>query len=121
MRLQLNVRKLQSDSKCVSPLAKHLLGLSNSVQVVADAYYVLYDAERRKEYDAIYGSRADRTEDADASSNFFTNFANMFTGKGAGAEPAPGPERPDAEGVFANVFEEVCPCLVQHTMQISDC
>lgn len=89
------------------------------MKVVADAYYVLYDVERRKEYDSIYGSRADRTEDANASTNFFSNFANMFSGKGAGAEPAPGPNRPDAEGVFADVFEEAS-SVDLHVIQIAD-
>jgi len=78
-------------------------------QAVADAYFVLSDAGRRKEYDLIYVSRADRTEDPHASANFFANFANMFMGKGnSGAEPAAADaDRPDADGVFADVFEEL--------------
>ncbi|KAF8898598.1 DnaJ-domain-containing protein [Infundibulicybe gibba] len=78
-------------------------------QAVADAYYVLSDVQRRKEYDALYSTRADRTDDPSSSSGFFSQFSNMFTGAGAGtshAPPAPG-ARPDAEGVFADVFEEL--------------
>ncbi|KAJ3522837.1 hypothetical protein NMY22_g11711 [Coprinellus aureogranulatus] len=57
-------------------------------QAVADAYYVLSDAKRRKEYDMLYNTRRDRTDDPTSSSNFFSQFAGMF------------------EGVFADVFEE---------------
>ncbi|KAG1867913.1 hypothetical protein DFJ58DRAFT_768315 [Suillus subalutaceus] len=75
-------------------------------QAVADAYYVLSDPVRRKEYDALYSSTGagDKSSDPKASSNFFTHFASMFGS--AGAAPAPGP-RPDAENVFADVFEEL--------------
>lgn len=75
-------------------------------QAVADAYYVLSDPVRRKEYDTLYSSKGagDKTSDPKASSNFFAHFANMFGGGGGaqGQEP-----RPDAENVFADVFEEV--------------
>lgn len=54
----------------------------------------------------MYRSRKERTEDPSASANFFTNFANMFSGKGPEAAPE-NAERPDADGVFADVFEEV--------------
>ncbi|GJE86026.1 DnaJ-domain-containing protein [Phanerochaete sordida] len=78
-------------------------------QAVADAYYVLSDPTRRKEYDALYASRSrqEKADDPNASSNFFSQFAGMFgaaAGAQAGATP---PERPDAEHVFADVFEEL--------------
>lgn len=79
---------------------------------MADAYYVLSDSTRRKEYDTLYASRSssDRSAEPDASSSFFANFPNIFS-SAAGAPPRPegSPEaqRPDAEGVFGNVFEEV--------------
>ena len=80
------------------------------MQAVADAYYVLSDPTRRKEYDNLYSTRTrrDRTADPDASSSFFSQFAGMFGGAqaGNGATPAPG-ARPDAEDVFADVFDEV--------------
>lgn len=79
-------------------------------QAVADAYYVLSDPTRRKEYDNLYSTRTrrDRTSDPDASSSFFSQFAGMFGGgqAGDGATHAPG-ARLDAEDVFADVFDEV--------------
>jgi len=75
-------------------------------QVVADAYFVLSDPDRRKEYDAVYKSKKERTADPSASANFFTNFANMFGGKGP--EPAQeNAERPDADYMFADVFDDL--------------
>jgi hypothetical protein len=62
--------------------------------------------QRRKEYDSLYRSKKERTEDPSASANFFTSFANMFGGKGP--EPASeNAERPDADHMFADVFDEV--------------
>ncbi|KAJ8590231.1 DnaJ-domain-containing protein [Rhizopogon salebrosus TDB-379] len=74
-------------------------------QAVADAYYVLSDPVRRREYDTMYSSKGpkDRTNDPKASSNFFAHFASMFGG-GAGQPQEP---RPDAENVFADVFDEL--------------
>ncbi|KAI0735318.1 DnaJ domain-containing protein [Earliella scabrosa] len=82
-------------------------------QAVADAYYVLSDTTRRKEYDMLYSSRRpqERTTEPNASSNFFSAFTNMFGSQGAsGAQSATGAtaaDRPDAEHVFADVFEEL--------------
>ncbi|KAI0361774.1 DnaJ-domain-containing protein, partial [Trametes cingulata] len=82
-------------------------------QAVADAYYVLSDPTRRKEYDILYATRGpqERTDQPKASANFFSSFANMFgQGNGTGAESATGTtpaDRPDAEHVFADVFEEL--------------
>jgi DnaJ-class molecular chaperone len=83
-------------------------------QAVADAYYVLSDPERRREYDVLYRSRpsSDRTNDPNSSSSFFDQFASMFGSSGPStsanantqSDRAP---RPDAEGVFTDVFEEV--------------
>ncbi|KAH8120103.1 DnaJ-domain-containing protein [Phellopilus nigrolimitatus] len=81
----------------------------------ADAYYVLSDPTRRKEYNSLRSARAsnERTSDPSSSADFFANFANMFTGAAAGSGAAgAGPDagaqqRPDAEGVFSDVFEEL--------------
>lgn len=97
--------------------------LNNFVQTVADAYYVLSDPARRREYDALLSSQRSNyagSTSADDSANFFSNFANMFQGaafgsagpSGSGAAPAEEKpeepfERPDAETTFGNVFEEV--------------
>ena len=74
-------------------------------QSVADAYYVLSDSARRKEYDNLYSTRSDKSEKPGASANFFSTFASMFGT--AGAAPAGEGQRPDAEGVFGDVFEDV--------------
>lgn len=85
-------------------------------QAVADAYYVLSDPKRRKEYDALYNTRADRSTDPNSSSGFFSQFASMFTGAStSGATGAAPGGQPDAEGVFADVFEEVT--LLLHKMK----
>lgn len=72
-------------------------------QAVADAYFVLSDPTRRKEYDTLYATRASKgsTTDPSSSSNFFSQFSGMFGGGGAP------PQQPNAEGVFADVFEEL--------------
>jgi len=76
-------------------------------QAIADAYYVLSDKDRRREYDALYTtrSRRDRTDDPSSSSSFFTQFTGMFSGaQNTGTAPD---NRPNADGVFADVFEEL--------------
>ncbi|KAF8973894.1 DnaJ domain-containing protein [Flammula alnicola] len=75
-------------------------------QAVADAYYVLSDPKRRQEYDRLYKSRADRTTDPGSSSSFFSQASGMFGGGGANHT---GTGQPNAEGVFADVFDEVRP------------
>lgn len=82
-------------------------------QAVADAYYVLSDKTRRREYDALYSARStsEKTDAPDASSNFFANFANMFAGgatTGGTGVPPTGENQPNAEATFADVFEDVC-------------
>lgn len=58
----------------------------------------------------MYKARKERTADPSASAGFFTNFANMFGGKGAEAA-SENAERPDADYMFADVFDEVRECL----------
>ncbi|SJL05803.1 uncharacterized protein ARMOST_09139 [Armillaria ostoyae] len=69
-------------------------------QAVADAYFVLSDPTRRKEYDTLYATRAFKgsTTDPNSSSNFFSQFSGMFGGGGAPRQ------QPDAEGVFADLL-----------------
>ncbi|TBU64928.1 DnaJ domain-containing protein [Dichomitus squalens] len=83
-------------------------------QAVADAYYVLSDPTRRREYDSLYSTRRpqERTAQPDASASFFATFANMFgkaagSGTGAGATGAAPGDRPDADHVFADVFDDL--------------
>ncbi|KAG6846013.1 hypothetical protein H0H87_011061 [Tephrocybe sp. NHM501043] len=77
---------------------------THSAQALADAYYVLSDPTRRREYDTLYASRPsnDRTSDPSASSSFFERFSGIFTGSAPQAAP-----QPNAEHVFADVFEEL--------------
>jgi len=94
----------------VSPAEKK--AATERFQTVADAYYVLSDSTRRREYDALYSTRnkREKTNEPDASANFFSSFASMFGGggaTGANTQGAPAADRPDAEGVFADVFEEL--------------
>jgi len=94
-------------------------------QAVADAYYVLSDPARRREYDILLQSRptSSQSSDPSASNNFFAEFAKYFSGgtgtgttyaedeepkAGTGAYgPGVAPERPNADGVFTDVFEEL--------------
>jgi len=98
-------------------------------QAVADAYYVLSDPTRRKEYDILLQSRPSSSQSSDpsASNNFFAEFAKYFSGATAGGSsttsakgekpsqsanagaygPEETPERPDPDGVFTDVFEEL--------------
>lgn len=75
-------------------------------QAVADAYYVLSDPQRRKEYDNLYNTRSDRTDSPSSTYDFFSHFANIFGG-GTFQQSEANTAQPDAEGVFADVFEEV--------------
>ena len=94
-------------------------GVSVSLtQVVADAYFVLSDPERRREYDSLYKTNKERTADPSASTNFFANFANMFSGKGPEHTPE-NAERPDPDGVFADVFDEVSGVPLQSSSSLA--
>lgn len=108
--------------------------LINPQQVVSDAYYVLSDPGRRAEYDSLFRSRpssaftednASEYEQAQASGNFFQNFAQFFqnasTSSAAGednkerAETGAGTgRRPNADNVFGDVFEEMLAPEVSH-------
>lgn len=92
---------------------------------MADAYYVLSDHTRRREYDILLTSRpeASQSSDPSASSDFFAEFAKYFSGGSTKpssspsstaadegkeyAGPGVAPERPNADGVFGDVFEEL--------------
>ena len=84
-------------------------------QAVADAYYVLSDPQRRSDYDRLSSSKSssERTNDPNASNNFFRMFSSMFTTNSAagngpsGAVPEQPDQRPDADQVFGDVFEDV--------------
>jgi curved DNA-binding protein CbpA len=67
---------------------------------VADAYYVLSDTKRRREYDILYKTRRDKTTDPGPSSR-------LGTADGA---------RPNPEGVFADVLDEVRPPLITRSV-----
>ncbi|KAG9314487.1 DnaJ-domain-containing protein [Chiua virens] len=89
-------------------------------QAVADAYYVLSDPVRRKEYDTLYTSKSQKDKSADpkASSDFFQQFAAMFgsAAPGKSSQKNGTKARPDAENVFADVFDELLrPEVERHT------
>lgn len=131
------------------------------LQAVADAYYVLSDTQRRREYDALLRTKGYRTAagagasdgasggasgfgstDPAASAAFFEQFRQYFSSAAAGAgaktkekddassdedvefeEVPPASSsawnagaRPDAEGVFTDVFEELLRPEVQRTV-----
>ena len=69
---------------------------------------MLSDAKRRQEYDVLYQTRADRSTDPNSSNGFFSQFSGMFGGGAAanGSMPSGGAQ-PNADGVFADVFDEV--------------
>ncbi|KAG8927864.1 hypothetical protein FRC03_008391 [Tulasnella sp. 419] len=112
-----------------NPTPEERKAATERFQAVADAYYVLSDPTRRREYDILLSSRSSSTRSSDpsASANFFAEFAKFFSGAAAGgasssgtenkekAQAGPGvaPERPDAEFVFADVFEELLTPEVQ--------
>jgi len=75
-------------------------------QAIADAYYILSDPQRRRDYDDLYNNQSSRTDDPNSTYNFFSQFANIFSG-GTPQPSGPNAGRPDAEGVFADVFEEL--------------
>ncbi|RSH92063.1 hypothetical protein EHS25_009434 [Saitozyma podzolica] len=95
-------------------------------QAVADAYYVLSDPARRAEYDSLFRSRpasaftdetASEFEQEQASGSFFQNFSSFFqnaTAAGAGPAPTETHARPDPNGVFGDVFEEMLAPEVAH-------
>ncbi|KAF8507123.1 DnaJ-domain-containing protein [Russula emetica] len=85
-------------------------------QAVADAYYVLSDPQRRSDYDRLSSSKSssERTNDPSASSNFFRMFSGIFTtnnnaaGNGqTGTGPEQPDQRPNADQVFGDVFEDL--------------
>ncbi|GAA5980565.1 hypothetical protein JCM10908_001691 [Rhodotorula pacifica] len=78
-------------------------------QAVADAYFELSDPSRRRAYDELRKANQSRwTDSSDESSNFWNYFGGGAQQRQE-AEPAEPEdfERPDAEHVFGNVFEEL--------------
>lgn len=58
----------------------------------------------------MYGSRSEKSADPGASTDFFSTFANMFgsaAGGTTGAAEGETGQRPDANNVFGDVFEDV--------------
>ncbi|KAI9572836.1 DnaJ domain-containing protein [Boletus coccyginus] len=90
-------------------------------QTVADAYYVLSDPVRRREYDTLYSSKSqtDKSADPKASSNFFHQFASSMFGGAATSSASKNnanEKRPDAQNIFADVFDELLrPEVERHT------
>jgi hypothetical protein len=75
---------------------------------------VLSEPQRRSDYDRLSSSKSssERTNDPNASNNFFRMFSGMFTNSAAGngqsgAVPEQPDQRPNADQVFGDVFEDV--------------
>ncbi|CAO1620423.1 unnamed protein product [Parajaminaea phylloscopi] len=86
--------------------------LTRKFQSLADAYYVLSNAERKAEYDSLRASqgfqsfeKGQEEQEQSSSARFFQSF---FSGGAAGASSGPAQqEQPQANGVFSDVFEEM--------------
>lgn len=77
-------------------------------QAVADAHYTLSDPHRRQAYDELRQANRSRWTDAADDSGNFWSFFGGGAGTSAAAEEEPEDhERPDAEHVFGNVFEDM--------------
>lgn len=76
-------------------------------QAIADAYYVLSDPKRRREYDLLYNARTKRTDAPGSSRNFFAQFASTFGANTGAADTQPENVQPDPNGIFADVFDEL--------------
>ncbi|BGP04844.1 putative J domain-containing protein C63.13 [Rhodotorula toruloides] len=77
-------------------------------QAVADAHYTLSDPHRRQAYDELRQANRSRWTDAADDSGNFWSFFGGGAGTSAAAEEEPEErERPDAEHVFGNVFEDM--------------
>ncbi|GAA5923033.1 J domain-containing protein [Sporobolomyces koalae] len=70
-------------------------------QAVADAFYTLSDVNRRRAYDELRDSNRGRTSSMPGSSGSYWDY---FGGGGAAEEEN---ERPDAEHVFGETFEDL--------------
>jgi len=102
--------KTHPDRLATSATPEEKQRATETFQAVADAYYVLSDPARRREYNILRSQQqqAKNTTDPRASSDFFTAFTNLFGGKGGTPQDNPdAPGRPDAEGIFGDVFEEL--------------
>jgi len=87
-------------------------------QAVADAYYVLSNKKRRADYDALFATRStnDRSNDPSSSANFFATFTNMFANAAGSSSGGAEGEQPNAEGIFADVFDDLLrPEVERHT------
>jgi len=69
-------------------------------QAVADAYYVLSDSKRRRDYDVLYESYSDKTTDPNAFPSFFTNMFGSPNANTSGTQPNP-------DNIFTDVFDEL--------------
>lgn len=88
---------------------------------MADAYFVLSDKTRRSEYDMLAATSGTNTYTGGAGGfqDFaFKDFASMFGGTKAADDhedlPRADTGRPDPEGVFANVFDDVSQVICIH-------
>ncbi|GAA5850177.1 hypothetical protein JCM8547_001031 [Rhodosporidiobolus lusitaniae] len=86
-------------------------------QAVADAHYTLSDPGRRRAYDNLRSANQSRwTEEPQESGNFWDYFGGGKKEEEAESDDGFESERPDADHVFGNVFEEMLRPEVQRVL-----
>lgn len=91
--------------KLVNPTDAQRKAATEEFQTVADAYFVLSDPVRRQQYDSLYAAKGSSNGTTDPNAPSW--WTNMF-GFGSTSNSAPNAgQRPNADHVFADVFDEL--------------
>ncbi|KAH8835143.1 DnaJ-domain-containing protein [Flagelloscypha sp. PMI_526] len=76
-------------------------------QALSDAHFTLSDPTRRREYDALYNTRPQTERSDDPENPSFADFFSNAFGGGSAAGQQENRQRPNAEGTFTDVFEDL--------------
>ncbi|PLW11028.1 hypothetical protein PCANC_09676 [Puccinia coronata f. sp. avenae] len=102
---------------------------TENFQKVADAYYILSNPSRRKEYDQIFRAQQESSASSDGQNqstnnpfsdplNFFKSFLfNHTQGSNPNSTGQPHQSRPDPEATFADVFEDLLQPEIERTTE----